>query len=1040
MEKRTSYAKAAMGILFWASIIGIGAIRSAFGQTPLFQYDFNETGTTAVNTGTASNGNLTLYDINGLAADIHTPDAGGYTGLAGDRGLDNTAAGGMGAPWTGRWGQTTSAASVAIGGLRSFSIEGWFKANEAICNAARLVDLTNSGSGFYLSGGSTPGTLSLGINNTYYATSTAAYDAVNSWVFFRVTYDSSITSNNVCFYVGRVGTGVSFVNSVTIANAPAVINPSVGLAVGNTRGAIRPFHGVLDGIKIYGSKTDGSAVPLFQYKFSETGSNVRNTGSALNGDLTLYNSSGAVADMHSGDAGGLTGLTGDRAFDGTSATGMGSSYIGPFAQSSASASAAIDGLQSFTIQGWFNASEAIRNVARLVDLTNTGSGFYLSGGGTPGTLSLGINNTCYATSPASFSTVNTWVFFAVTYDASLSANNVNFYCGGLRTNAVQWVGASTISNTPVIVDPRCGIGIGNTRGPIRPFHGKLDNVAIYGSRWDDRGARTLFELESSRLADIAAVPAAVYSYTAPAAQNLVSDNGRGSGNGYVQWCNTFPQSGTSSRMVGSSFAAPYSFILDKITVEISGLGSAAAGAPVSVSILDMGGSSVPATGGTVTGALVLQTDSGIVLPSNLADTGYLSFDISNIQLEAGRTYGFVLKFDSALASNVINLYASDTPLPGTYGYGFQSYDNGTTYVLIGAPLHYCLSCPQNRTCQVLGDMVVRAVNGPAGAWFTYPHSNGFWRPDTSWNPATYVVARKVPNNVYQLVEFDPSVGTQQISGSIPNLDFFFYSIANCGTGVCSTGTNLTLFDLTGTSANRTLASVGAGSYVDQSDISADGATVVTHFAHSSAPTSYQLAKVDVNSGNIQTLLTTSWWADHAHFSPYDSCWVSFSHETGTPVSDRLWAWNATSALSGTCFTVTGTGGQLLMFAHERSMFHKGGVVAVGMGAEAGLYEVDYNGAYRCIVRGSFDHCNISRDGRWMVADRSDVTGQNMTIVAINFQSGATQVLYSGTMQEHPWHGHPHISPDGKWVIFNDYSLQRTIALEIDQTELNAFLQ
>jgi hypothetical protein len=56
------------------------------------------------------------------------------------------------------------------------------------------------------------------------------------------------------------------------------------------------------------------------------------------------------------------------------------------------------------------------------------------------------------------------------------------------------------------------------------------------------------------------------------------------------------------------------------------------------------------------------------------------------------------------------------------------------------------------------------------------------------------------------------------------------------------------------------------------------------------------------------------------------------------------------------------------------------------------------------------------------------------------RTGKRAFLHRGNYTKHPYHPHPHISPDQRWVVFNDAKGRRTMALEIDQLALKAFLE
>jgi hypothetical protein len=154
------------------------------------------------------------------------------------------------------------------------------------------------------------------------------------------------------------------------------------------------------------------------------------------------------------------------------------------------------------------------------------------------------------------------------------------------------------------------------------------------------------------------------------------------------------------------------------------------------------------------------------------------------------------------------------------------------------------------------------------------------------------------------------------------------------------------------------------------------------------------------------------------------------------MSDRIWAWNATKAPEGSALFIQNQGPKLVYsVGHELAMFHKPGIIAAAYtGDPEGLYEIGFDKTFRCVSPGPCWHCNISRNGRWAIIDARIPGGNMCDIIAINFATGARETLYTTTQSAtgHPYHPHPHISPDNKWVVFNDAKQQRVLALEIDQ--------
>src|SRR5204863_5654290 len=104
--------------------------------------------------------------------------------------------------------------------------------------------------------------------------------------------------------------------------------------------------------------------------FNDSGTNVTNTGRS-GVPAVFFNSADVATDLHSDTA--LSGLLGDRAFDNTTATGMGSGGSG--GRATQPYDDAVDGLLSLTLQGWFKAESTVGSNARFFAKQGSGTGF-----------------------------------------------------------------------------------------------------------------------------------------------------------------------------------------------------------------------------------------------------------------------------------------------------------------------------------------------------------------------------------------------------------------------------------------------------------------------------------------------------------------------------------------------------------------------------------------------------------------------------------------------------------------------------------------
>jgi hypothetical protein len=268
------------------------------------------------------------------------------------------------------------------------------------------------------------------------------------------------------------------------------------------------------------------AATVLHYNFNETGNAPGSDGTNAT-PVKMRNDLDAVLDFHSVDGGGVTGLPGDRSFANTGSSAQGSLASGATNGFRADQPdiAAIDTLSAFTISGWFKTELADVNqiqgaTPRLV--TNHDAGAGSAGDGfnlqflsdTEGDLKLDVDDdSTFADSSgtgAPYSGKQKWVFFAVSYDGTLTTNNVNFYIGfrndteaggGPGSANVALVKTTTLNRGPVDTET-AGLTIANRPGEDRPFKGFVDEIRI-----DDvahAGGGGLAALESYRQAALVA--------------------------------------------------------------------------------------------------------------------------------------------------------------------------------------------------------------------------------------------------------------------------------------------------------------------------------------------------------------------------------------------------------------------------------------------------------------------------------------------------------------------------------------------------------
>ena len=242
---------------------------SAQAARPIDEFLFDEpAGFFATNSGSSSVIVPLEMLKNGSWHDSHGP------GLA-NGGLDQSFADGSNA---GSAQQTTLQNTFTIDDnnidtLKSFTLMGWLKSDGVPSPGGNLFLKHDGANGFGLNAGG--GGLGLLVDGGA-ASSAAAYTTSDQWTFFAATYDGTIVANNVKFYKGTA-TG-NFSNAVLVSthtlNQGTVNDSGEALVLAGRGGGNTPFYtfdGVVDVMRIFGSKTDDSGVlSLGEIQFWQT--------------------------------------------------------------------------------------------------------------------------------------------------------------------------------------------------------------------------------------------------------------------------------------------------------------------------------------------------------------------------------------------------------------------------------------------------------------------------------------------------------------------------------------------------------------------------------------------------------------------------------------------------------------------------------------------------------------------------------------------------------------------------------------------------
>jgi hypothetical protein len=160
------------------------------------------------------------------------------------------------------WGDDTLAVTTpmeaALYNVYSFTVTGWIKNNQPY-NSQNRIAVTSA---FDLNLRGTYMETKIGSDapvKSYSATGIAGTNldfASTEWIFFAVTYDGTVTADNVKLYIGSEADGVSLNAMWSSSNGMLERNAATGspLAIGNINAlSNRPFIGMIDEFRVWSS-------------------------------------------------------------------------------------------------------------------------------------------------------------------------------------------------------------------------------------------------------------------------------------------------------------------------------------------------------------------------------------------------------------------------------------------------------------------------------------------------------------------------------------------------------------------------------------------------------------------------------------------------------------------------------------------------------------------------------------------------------------------------------------------------------------------
>lgn len=178
----------------------------------------------------------------------------GVSGAASDRAIDFSSATGMGMGSSGPFARLDDADAARIfDGLTSFTVSGWIKAEEVIGNTVEFLHKMGLNEEGFDSGWKVTlvpkGRLRLFVNDKNIVSERSDWARPGEWVFFAITYDGTLKSNNASFYFGTKNDPVILSSKQTMVAGPVKPN-DVMLFLSRPD---RPFRGLIDNIRIHGA-------------------------------------------------------------------------------------------------------------------------------------------------------------------------------------------------------------------------------------------------------------------------------------------------------------------------------------------------------------------------------------------------------------------------------------------------------------------------------------------------------------------------------------------------------------------------------------------------------------------------------------------------------------------------------------------------------------------------------------------------------------------------------------------------------------------
>ncbi|RIQ37816.1 twin-arginine translocation signal domain-containing protein [Jiangella rhizosphaerae] len=185
----------------------------------------------------------------------------------------------------------------------------------------------------------------------------------------------------------------------------------------------------------------------------------------------------------------------------------------------------------------------------------------------------------------------------------------------------------------------------------------------------------------------------------------------------------------------------------------------------------------------------------------------------------------------------------------------------------------------------------------------------------------------------------------------------------------------------------------------------------------------KVVEIDLATGAWDVRADQQKTLNHVHFSPHDPEWIIFTREGDSTLhKERVWGYHPVHQPTGANIVPQIlSDGTVLRLSHERAAWDSNSVVVINYEGGHSLWRGFFDGREpELLATGNFVHCDISRDGRYVVVDDGGRPAGKLQLVDLAKDNALTVLVdpaYQGSA--HPRHAHPIFSPDGRYVLWNE---------------------